>query len=649
MANLENSAKTFIQDTDVIHRFAQGDENTVVQVEGGSVPSIRNLVGQWDERVNQDAGGVLVQAQQARDAAQLAAQNASSTIASFVRPDSSTGIALFPKSLLIHVKSSPLKLEEAFSGAFDTNGGTKYTTELQKLINYLRDYGGGQIICPPKVKILMGLNQLYTGIDIFAHDWTTEFIVSPDSFGWGFSINPFTGGSPDPADNQRNISLRGMRIRGQADIPVFSEHKHLLNFNAASWVLLEDVSLYGHIGDALYLGSSNSNGVERHNENIELNRVHIDGVNAENRNGVSVIDCTNLTIKKFVGKNCTRAGQPGTIDLEPNANAFSRVSHVLIDDADIDGGGGAGINYLLPSNNALTKPIQHLTARNVTIRNKETGFGQATNLVAGAVPHNSKWENISVYDCATPFILDSVRGAELNNVQVYRSTKQAQLGYLFGNFDIRIRGLRMYECGKAETNGLRIREIDGLLMDDAGFIDCGHATSGAGRAVYFANGSGKNITWTNSYVTSPTGKTTVNVGVETATYTLNQATCKDLNNNWIVTAAQQFVVGGTTIVGTVAPTTGTWAIGQKVYRSSVRGRPAGWECVIAGAVVAGTWSPLPFVGGTPRVTTANRPTLATMGVIANADWAGTVVYDIDLNKLIQWTGTVWTDMSGVTV
>jgi len=565
-------------------------------------------------------------------------------------PTSSTGIELPSATLNFFVRSAPIDVRQALPGNVDPSGQTNYTTQIQKILDYLRDFGGGTLMLPPNMSLLIGGLRVYTGTEIVAPDWTSELIVSPDGYGWGISINPLNGGTANPDDNQRNIRFAGFSIHGQALVPTFNEHQHLLNFNAASDLLVENLRIRGQRGDGIYLGSSNTAGLERHNERIVIDRCTIDGVNAENRNGISIIDGSQVVISKVRILNCTRAGQPGAIDMEPDANLYARIRDVTVEDFYISGGFGSGVACLLRPNATLTTPVSNIRVLKGTITGKASGFGYQRNTQAPAnVPRDGVvFSDIEVKNCGTPFLFDSVVGGTLRNVKFSDCTKQAELGYIYGNRDILLDNVTMERCGTAETNGLRIRTIDGLKIDRCTFTDCGRSDVASGRAMYFANGTGTNISITNTVIASPTGKTTVNIGVEAATYTLNNATCYEAGNTYIV-GGQQFVVNGTR-GQSVAPTTGNWALGNEVFRTPVAGRPAGWRCIAAGAPAAGTWAPMPLVGGPLRGSSSQRPTKTIMGVLGDTEWAGTQYFDTTLGgALITWTGSGWVNSAGAAV
>ena len=76
--------------------------------------------------------------------------------------------------------------------------------------------------------------------------------------------------------------------------------------------------------------------------------------------------------------------------------------------------------------------------------------------------------------------------------------------------------------------------------------------------------------------------------------------------------------------GTAPPTTGTYALGARVWNSApIEGSPVGWVCV--GAGTPGTWRPMAAVQGTsPTYTGKYRVVIAALG---ESGMAGAVAYD----------------------
>jgi hypothetical protein len=103
------------------------------------------------------------------------------------------------------------------------------------------------------------------------------------------------------------------------------------------------------------------------------------------------------------------------------------------------------------------------------------------------------------------------------------------------------------------------------------------------------------------------------------------------------------------VTGTIAPTVGTWRVGDFVRNSNPNTYGCmGWLCVSSGT--PGSWRALQV--GSERSTTANRPTNVTMGVVTGNEWIGTMHFDTTLaaaGKPIWWTGIVWVDATGSVV
>lgn len=582
MSTLSDKITRFEADADLAHQVVHAGPDVTVQTEGGPVRSLAKVLADADASIRAQAPS-LSQLLDVGGAERVTAN----------RPASSTGITLAPAPVNFFIRSAPIDVREALPGNFVTDASVNYTVYVQKILDYLRDQGGGVMRLPPNLAILISALKVYSGTEIIGPDWTSKLVALPGTY--GISVNQGSGGSPDTADNQRNIRLAGFELRGQADQPTFLEHAHLLNINATTDFLAEMMRVRAWQGDAAYLGSSNIYNTERHNERIRFDRMTFDGVNAENRNAVSIIDGTDVSITRSKMLNTTRPGQPGAVDVEPNGFAWTLIRRILVEDCFIKGGYGTGVTLLLPSNTNLTTPITDIEVNRVVVENKDTGFGALRKDAVGTVQDNFRFKGMTVKNCQTPFIFDNTRGVDLMDSYIEGATKKALLGYVaeMGNYDFRSSNVRMVRCGKLETNALNIGKIDGLLMDRWLFEDCGREDGAGGRAIYFANGTGKNIELSRTIVRSPNAKTTAPIGVEAATYALDNATCKRWGNN-IMAGTDQFLASGMRNQS-AAPTTGTWAADQEVFASAAVLAGKGiekWKCTVTGA--PGTWEPVLF-------------------------------------------------------
>ena len=127
-----------------------------------------------------------------------------------------------------------------------------------------------------------------------------------------------------------NISINKIQILGLVSTSGFDQFAHLISFNGVRYVDISDCLIKGFQGDGIYLGSGVSAGVERHNRNVNIRNCVIDGVNNDNRNGISIVDGDEVLIQGNTFINCTRNTMPGCIDIEPDANVFHVARNIRI-------------------------------------------------------------------------------------------------------------------------------------------------------------------------------------------------------------------------------------------------------------------------------------------------------------------------------
>jgi hypothetical protein len=122
-----------------------------------------------------------------------------------------------------------------------------------------------------------------------------------------------------------NVTIRSLRLLGAVAASGFSEFIHLLNVNGVRNMLVDSVQFVGFQGDGMYLGAHSDN--TRHNATVTISNCVFDGVNKDNRNALSVIDCDTLLVRNNVFKNASRSNMPGFVDVEPNdaANIIRKI------------------------------------------------------------------------------------------------------------------------------------------------------------------------------------------------------------------------------------------------------------------------------------------------------------------------------------
>ena len=173
-----------------------------------------------------------------------------------------------------------------------------------------------------------------------------------------------------------NIVIRDLQIRGPADTPVFSEQEHLISVRGVKDFLVENCLIKGFRGDAIYLGGDNiAGGGVRHNQDVRISGNVFDGVNNENRQGVTVVDGDRIKISSNAFRNCTKSTMPGAIDVEPNLET-AIIRNISIVNNTFDGVIGAvgvididiRVYYDAAAHPLTTQPEQILISGNI-IRN----------------------------------------------------------------------------------------------------------------------------------------------------------------------------------------------------------------------------------------------------------------------------------------
>lgn len=350
----------------------------------------------------------------------------------------------------------------------DLRPGNLPTEQLQNAIDHF-----GRIFFPAGLYVT-GNIRLRSGTSL-AGEKGTVFLQHPE-FYYLFSINPGVEGSADCAANVRNVSLRKLTCRGQSALLGFAEHRHLLNFNGCSQVLVTDCRFESFRGDGIYLGSGNQPGIERHNEDITIRRCIFDGVNGENRNAISIIDGTRIRITNCHFDRCSRPDMPGAIDIEPDDNPFHVIRDIQISRNSISrcSGGSGAISLILPSCELVTPPsdvrLHH---------NRIEGGGRCNGITAiqyclaqspDSRPTISMLRN-HVFDTDRPFVVSGVAGADLFENHFENSRQAAAFSLPYQAPAMRVRAVRnsLLQLGQIEGTGLRLHRTRGVQLAENHF------------------------------------------------------------------------------------------------------------------------------------------------------------------------------------
>jgi len=127
----------------------------------------------------------------------------------------------------------------------------------------------------------------------------------------------------------KGLVFRDLALDGGVETRGFEQFTHLASVNGVEDVLFERVAFMGFRGDGLYIGSGLKGG-QRHNRNVRVRNCRFDGRNADNRNGISVLDIDGITIEGCIFARCSRRDMPGAIDFEPDVDSSLAVIRNIV-------------------------------------------------------------------------------------------------------------------------------------------------------------------------------------------------------------------------------------------------------------------------------------------------------------------------------
>lgn len=334
--------------------------------------------------------------------------------------------------------------------------------------------------------------------------------------------------SPDPAKNLAGLRFRDLTFEDEVATRGFSEFNYLVMLSGVTNVRFDRVAFVGFRGDGLHLGSSAISEVERHNIDVAVRNCIFDGINFNNRNAISVIDCTALLVEQCRFLNCSRPGNgtpgkgdpmdpltgpamPGAIDCEPDQNRFAIVRDIIIRQNYFEGGGGNAISLNLLPNDKVDIAQQGFHVSGNRIANRAGAFsifGYGPGVDLAATPsYDVTVTGNDIRGCTTPFIIDGVRGVRVADNDVLDCTGTAEIGYRGSTHSVEVVRNRFERVGSAGSgHGLWVRSSDLLTLAENDFVDCGRAKTRDGIAIAFVDGVSRRLTLSGNRFTSPTGR-----------------------------------------------------------------------------------------------------------------------------------------------
>lgn len=393
------------------------------------------------------------------------------------------------------------------------------------------------------------------------------------------------------------LTFEGFTIDGRVQDLGFQEPTHNMSLNGVEGVIIQDVEFLGFRGDGLYLGSGIVGGDELHNKNVQVLSCVFDGVNNDNRNGISALDYDTLIVKNNQFIRCTRSSMPGAIDVEPNSGSTFAVLNGLTADANTfeDIGGGVG-TICFPIAAGIALP----TGTSIT-NNRQVGNFRTFLFVDGfRAPATADLNmdmvvegNSAIDGPGAPFLLYGCKGITFRDNSWQDLDSAAQVGAGGG---VPVSDVKVYDnftrVGSGGVPfGLGLFDVEGIVVS-SDFIDCGNGDAGS-CGVQFDAGTSSYVDINESRFSAPAGLMSAAIDV-TGAHTLTPSTnqfyqnvLRGLSNAFgawysdsIWTAFTPVVVGG------VTPGTGTYSTQQGQFQ--INGGAVNFQCEVVWTAHTGT-------------------------------------------------------------
>lgn len=214
----------------------------------------------------------------------------------------------------------------------------------------------GEFICETTI-------YLKSNLSIFGDGASS--IIKQKGLGSLYPATAFSVNSDSVSSFLENVNISNLQFLGEVVSEGFSEQLHLLTVAGVDNLIISNCIFKGFRGDGILISDWAPRTYspervplyDRHNKNISITNCTFDGVNKDNRQCISILDCDGLFIYGNVFKNSTKQGMPGAIDFEPEwIDAVVRNINVSNNNFNNIGSEGLGgvISFVLLNNTNTT-------------------------------------------------------------------------------------------------------------------------------------------------------------------------------------------------------------------------------------------------------------------------------------------------------
>lgn len=279
--------------------------------------------------------------------------------------------------------------------------------------------------------------------------------------------------SASVADNVVDITLRDLTFDFSGH--TFAEGVHCMTLNGVSKAIIDGCTFYGFRGDGIYLGSGNTAGLERHNENVTITNCVFDGINNENRNGISVIDCDGLHVNNNMFEDVSKSTMPGGIDIEPNASinvlkSLSITNNIFVDTSDAI----VLANFFVSSINSLV--ISGNTGLDGAVNITCESYGSGS--IQLCIIENNTFEAAELISCSNTIFKNNTINSTISYSQFGRTQGSTNATPTYNLVENTIVKDNIFISSASQDQALIIGNSDNLIVTNNQFFSTNAKTNG---------------------------------------------------------------------------------------------------------------------------------------------------------------------------
>jgi hypothetical protein len=361
---------------------------------------------------------------------------------------------------------------------------------LQASINSFSNKGG-EIFIPDGTYVIDFLG-IKSNISVIGNS-SKAILKQKKGARYCISTNYHNARTNSPMNPHNNIKFSNITFLGTVATDGFSEFMPLLDIRGSRNVYISKCNFIGFRGDGVYIGVTGASDKIYHNSEIIISGCIFDGVNKNNRNGVSIIDCDGIVIEKCKFRNTSRSDMPGAIDFEPDYK-YNIIRNIVLSQNSFENIGGNNIIQISINNKLarLDNPIENVEIT----KNVINGDGKSNGIYIGqpqladdqATPNNILISDNLVRNTKRSFMVFGVRGVRMVNNIFEECALDPYISYSEKNInvsDMIITGNTFKNLSKENGNGISIFGVKNLEVSDNIFDNIGKADGTSGNALFF--------------------------------------------------------------------------------------------------------------------------------------------------------------------